>query len=164
MAPPRAIFAVQTPPIDGRQSARALEIRRGMGRYLRSCGLSVLSELVLPNGRRADLIALAPNGTFWTFEIKSSVADFRADTKWHDYLDFCDRFGFATAADVPASIFPDDTGLYVADAYGADCVREPAERRLAPARRKALLLAFARASADRLLALEDPDLGPASSL
>jgi hypothetical protein len=159
MAQARAIFAAEAPPIDGRQSPRALDIRRGMGRYLRSLGFSLLPEMGLANGRRADLMALDPKGSIWIFEIKSSVADFRTDTKWLDYLGFCDRFGFATSTDVPAAIFPGDAGLYIADAYGAHCLREATEQRLAPARRKALLLAFARASANRLLALEDPELG-----
>lgn len=162
MAQPRAIFSAGTPPTDGRQSARALTIRRGMGRHLRALGFSLLPEMGLANGRRADLMALEPDGSIWIFEIKSSVADVRADAKWRDYLGFCDRFAFVTLPDVPGDIFPTDAGFYVADAYGAACLRDASEHRLAAARRKALLLAFARASADRLLSLEDPDLGPES--
>src|SRR5262245_38548416 len=47
-----------TPPIDGRQSETALRIARGTARLLHLHGYSVVSELPLPSGRRADLVAL----------------------------------------------------------------------------------------------------------
>ncbi len=106
-------------PIDGRQSPTALKIARGTTRLLHSLGFSVVSELSLASGRRADLVALGANGDLWIVEIKSSVADFRADQKWMDYRAHCDRLFFATTLDVPCEIFPPDTGLIVADAYGA---------------------------------------------
>ena len=37
-----------------------------------------------------------------SFEIKSSLEDFRTDRKWRDYLDYCDSFFFAVAEDFPA--------------------------------------------------------------
>ena len=58
-------------------------------------------------------------GEIWIVEIKSSVADFRADQKWQDYRLHCDRLFFATTLEVPCEIFPPDTGLIVADAFGA---------------------------------------------
>ncbi len=106
-------------PVDGRQSETALTVARGTMRLLLSHGFSCVSELPLPSGRRADLVALGRGGEIWIVEIKSSVADFRADQKWMDYRMHCDRLFFATTIEVPCEIFPKDTGLIVADAFGA---------------------------------------------
>jgi hypothetical protein len=146
-------------PVDGRQSEAALTIARGTARLLHSLGLCVVSELPLPSGRRADLVALGTDGTLWIVEIKSSVADLRADQKWMDYRLHCDRLFFATSAEVPCDIFPTDTGLIVADAFGAAIVCEAPEHRLHAATRRIMTLSFARAAALRLAALADPD-GP----
>jgi hypothetical protein len=144
-------------PIDRRQSPTALKIARGTTRLLHSLGFSVVTELPLASGRRADLVALGADGEVVIVEIKSSVADFRADQKWIDYRLHCDRLFFATAIEVPCEIFPPDTGLIVADAYGAAIICEAPEHRLHAATRKSVLLAFARAAALRLSALADPD-------
>jgi hypothetical protein len=149
-------------PIDGRQSATARAIARGTTRLLHSLGFSVVSELALASGRRADLVALGADGTFWIVEIKSSVADFRADQKWRDYRLHSDRLFFATTMDVPCEIFPPDTGLIVADAFGAELVCEAPEHRLHAATRRSMMIAFARAAALRLSALADPE-GPYGS-
>ena len=146
-------------PVDGRQSATALKIARGTTRLLHSLGLTVVSELSLASGRRADIVALGASGEIWIVEIKSSIADFRADRKWMDYRLHCDRLFFATCMDVPCEIFPQDTGLIVADAFGAEIVCEAPEHRLHASTRKSMLLAFARAAALRLAALADPE-GP----
>jgi hypothetical protein len=144
-------------PVDGRQSPTALRIARGTTRLLHSFGFSVLSELPLASGRRADLVALGAGGEIWIVEIKSSVADFRADQKWIDYRLHCDRLFFATTLDVPCEIFPPDAGLIIADAFGASIVCEAPEHRLHAATRRSLMLVFARAAALRLSALADPD-------
>ena len=146
-------------PVDGRQSETALRIARGTARLLLSHGFSCVSELPLASGRRADLVALDASGEIWIVEIKSSVADFRADQKWQDYRMHCDRLFFATCMEVPCEIFPPDTGLIVADAFGAQFVCEAPEHRLAAATRKSMMLAFARAAALRLQSLADPN-GP----
>jgi len=146
-------------PTDGRQSSTALAIARGTARYLHALGYSVISELPLPSGRRADLVALGGDGEILIVEIKSSVADFRADQKWMDYRLHCDRLFFATIVDVPSDIFPADAGLIVADAFGASIVYEAPEHRLQAARRKTVMLRFAHAAALRLQALADPQ-GP----
>src|SRR5438309_12131025 len=146
-------------PVDGRQSPTALAIARGTTRLLHSLGFSAVSELPLASGRRADLVALGANGDVWIVEIKSSIADFRADQKWMDYRLHCDRLFFATTLAVPCDIFPADTGLIVADAFGAAVTCEAPEHRLHAATRKAMLLAFARTAALRLSALADPE-GP----
>jgi hypothetical protein len=149
-------------PVDGRQSETALAVARGTARLLLSLGLSCVSELPLASGRRADLVALGDGGEIWIVEIKSSIADFRADQKWMDYRQHCDRLFFATTLDVPHEIFPPDTGLIVADAFGAAMVCEAPMHRLAAATRKAMLLRFARAASLRLQALCDPN-GPCGS-
>ena len=146
-------------PVDGRQSQTALAIARGTSRLLLSLGFSCVAELPLASGRRADLVGLDSGGEIWIVEIKSSVADFRADQKWQDYRMHCDRLFFATSMTVPCEIFPPDTGLIVADAFGAQMMCEAPEHRLAAATRKAMMLAFARAAALRLQALADPN-GP----
>jgi len=143
-------------PIDGRQSETALAVARGTARLLHAHGFCVVSELALPSGRRADLVALDGGGQVWIVEIKSSIADFRADQKWPDYRMHCDRLFFATSLDVPCEIFPPDTGLIVADVFGADFRCEAPEHRLPAATRKAMMLLFARAAAMRLQSLVDP--------
>ena len=148
-----------SPPVDGRQSRTAFAIARGTARFLHALGYSVVSELPLPSGRRADLVALGGDGEIVIVEIKSSVADFRADQKWMDYRLHCDRLFFATILDVPSEIFPADAGLIVADAFGASIVFEAPEHRLVPARRRTVMLRFAHAAALRLQALADPQ-GP----
>ena len=146
-------------PVHGRQSQTALAIARGTARHLHALGYSVVSELPLPSGRRADLVALGGDGEILIVEIKSSVADFRADQKWMDYRLHCDRLFFATIVDVPSEIFPADAGLILADAFGATILYEAPEHRLAAARRRTVMLRFAHAAALRLQALSDPQ-GP----
>ena len=143
-------------PVDGRQSETALAVGRGTARLLHAHGFSVVSELPLPSGRRADLVALDAAGVVWIVEIKSSVADFRADQKWQDYRLHCDRLFFATSLEVPCEIFPPDTGLIVADAFGAEFKCEAPEHKLPAATRKAMMLLFGRAAALRLQSLVDP--------
>ena len=95
-----------TLPPDRRQSDTALAIARGTSRFLRSLGFSCVSELTLPSGRRADLVAMNARGDIWIVEIKSSVDDLRADQKWQDYRMHCDRLFFAFTQDMPCEIFP----------------------------------------------------------
>jgi hypothetical protein len=118
-----------------------------------------VSELGLPSGRRADLVALDGGGQIWIVEIKSSIEDFRADQKWMDYRMHCDRLFFATTLEVPCEIFPKDTGLIVADAFGGQIVCEAPEHRLPAPTRKCMMLLFAHAAALRLQSLIDPN-GP----
>ena len=144
-------------PIDGRQSERALAIARGTLRMLRQLDYAGLQEFTLADGRRADICALGQKGEIWIIEVKSSIADFRADEKWQDYLAFCDRFSFAVGPDFPAELIPVEVGLIVADKYGAEILREAPPVPLAAARRKAVTQRFARVSAYRLNMLFDPE-------
>jgi len=151
-----AVHIALVPPPDRRQSETALAVARGTARWLRSLGFSCVSELPLPSGRRADLVALNARGEIWIVEIKSSVEDLRADQKWQDYRAHCDRLFFAFTRDLPCEIFPDETGLIVADAYGAHLHCEAPEHRLPAPTRKVMMLRFAMAAAQRLNRLADP--------
>ena len=142
------------PLVDGRQSERAMRVRRGVQRLLIEMGASVVPELSLASGRRADLVALTRKGDIWIIEVKSSVEDFRVDRKWPEYRLHSDRFFFATHPDVPAEIFPEECGFILSDGYGAEVLREAPEHRLAAATRKALTLRIARAAANRLTMAE----------
>ena len=147
-------------PADGRQSERALMIGRGVRRLLRARGFSSVTELPLIDGRRADIVAVDAQGEVLIVEIKSSPADLRADRKWRDYAACCDRLYFAISAATPAEIMPADAGLILADPYGAEIVREAGLQRMASSSRRALLLRFAQAAADRLHRLADPAGAP----
>src|SRR6516164_5218605 len=144
------------PAPDGRQSETALAIARGTSRLLRSLGFATVSELPLPSGRRADLVALNERSEIWIVEIKSSLEDLRADHKWEDYRAHCDRLFFAFTQDLSCEIFPKDTGLIVADAYGAHLHCEAPEHRLAAPTRKLMTVRFAMAAAARMNRLVDP--------
>ncbi len=142
------------PLVDGRQSERAMLVRRGVQRLFLEMGATILPELCLVTGRRADLVALMKNGDVWIIEVKSSIEDFRVDRKWPEYRLFCDRFFFATHPEVPTEIFPDECGFILSDGYGAEILRDAPEHRLAAPTRKALTLRMARTGAARLMAAE----------
>lgn len=132
-------------------------LARGTGRMLRSLDHAVLTEFVPARGLRVDLISLGPKGELWIVECKSSRADFQSDRKWQGYLEWCDRYFWAVDGDFPIDLLPQDTGLIMADAYGADIVRMAPETRLAPARRTKVQRDFARTAALRLQGLCDPE-------
>ena len=142
------------PLIDGRQSNRAMMVRRGVQRLFAELRHSVLPELTLASGRRADLISLSVKGEIWIVEIKTSIEDFRVDRKWPDYRQHCDRLFFATHAGVPLDIFPEECGLLLSDGYEGHIVREAPEHKLPPATRKSVLQLFARTAAQRLMLAE----------
>lgn len=140
----------------GLDGARGLA--RGVGRLLGDMGYATLPEFSLRNNRRADVAGLDAKGRFMNVEIKSSTADFRADQKWPEYLEFCDAFYFAVAQDFPRSILPNNQGLMIVDRFGGAIVRQADVRPMNPARRKALTVRFARKAASRLGALVDPSV------
>ena len=149
------------PAADLAERATALLLARGVGRALAQLGYAGLLEVPLANGRRADVMALGRGGEVAIVEIKSSLADFRADGKWPDYWAFCDRLYFAVAADFPRDLLPAECGLIVADAFGAAVLRESPVRPLAAARRRAVTLRFALLGAQRLRRVLDPGAGAA---
>lgn len=130
-------------------------LARGVIRYLRGFDLIGVLEFSPTRGKRVDVAALGPKGEIWVIECKSSRADFQTDTKWQDYLEWCDRFYFAVPTDFPTEILPSDHGLMFADGYGAEIIREALDDPLAAARRKKLTLKLARDAALRLHALSE---------
>lgn len=122
----------------------------------RAQGLATVCELTLANGRRADIVAVSASGDVTIVEIKSCLADFKSDTKWQEYLCFCDRFYFAVDPDFDPGVLPMNTGIVLADQYGAEIIRNTETDKLPGARRRSMLLAFARTAADRLHDLSDP--------
>jgi len=144
-------------PDDRPLSPTAQLLARGLCRHLAQAGFSTLTELVLPNGRRVDVIGIDRAGAIVVAEVKSSIADFRADHKWQDYLEYCDRFYFAVGEEFPQALIPQACGLYVADAYGAALIRDTPPAAVPGARRRALLLRFATLAADRLRGFADPE-------
>lgn len=154
---PDSLCFTDAPPI-------AADVARGVTRLLCRQDLFAVCEIPLPNGRRADLIAIDGKGGFTIVEIKVAKADLLGDSKWRDYLDYCDRFFWAVPPHLAHILqeeryLPGEAGLIVADRYDAAVVRDAVHRPLAPARRKAELLRFARRTARRLAAQVDPSLG-----
>jgi hypothetical protein len=135
---------------------RALAIRRATARLCGRLGWAPLHEVPLPNGRRADILALRPDGCFACIEVKSGPRDFLTDLKWRDYREFSDALFFAVDVDFPQDLLPSETGLIVASGLEADLLREAPTHPLPSARRRALLQRFAWLAAGRLAALEDP--------
>jgi hypothetical protein len=135
-----------------------LRLCRGVRRALRDWGWSSVTEFWLANGRRADVLAIDPAGRIAIVEVKSGLEDYRTDAKWHEYRAWCDEFYFAVEPDFPHAVIPDEVGLIIADGFAAEIVRPSPEAKLAPARRKSLLLGFAMHAAQRLHRLEDPML------
>jgi hypothetical protein len=131
-------------------------LARGVCRHLAGLGFATVEELVPSPGLRVDVMALGPKGEFWVIECKSGRADFQSDRKWQGYLDYCDRFFWAVDAEFPTDLLPGDSGLMLADDYDAEIVRMGPDTPLAGARRKAMLLRFARHAAGRLMCARDP--------
>ncbi len=134
-------------------------LARGVSRHLAELGFTSVEELVPTRGLRVDVMALGPKGEVWIIECKSSRADFQSDCKWQGYLEWCDRYFWAVDADFPTDLLPDDSGLIIADAYGAEVLRMGPEDKLPPARRKVMVQKFASTAARRLHGLRDPDAG-----
>jgi hypothetical protein len=145
------------PPIP--EALTAALLARGVCRALQQLGYASLLEFPLANGRRADILALGRGGDLAIIEVKSSVADFRADRKWSEYRDFADRFYFAVPKSFPVALIPEHCGLIVADAFAASLIRDGDSSALAPGRRRAVTLRFALAAAARLRRHLDPQAG-----
>ncbi len=135
---------------------RSLAVRRAAARLCGRLGWAPVYEVPLPNGRRADILALRPDGGFVCIEVKSGPRDFLSDGKWPDYRDFSDELYFAVDDAFPLELLPAEVGLIVASEGFADIVREAPAHLLAPARRRRLLQRFAWIAALRLAAMEDP--------
>lgn len=136
---------------------RSLAIRRAASRLCLQLGWSPVHEMPLPNHRRADIMALRPDGGFVCIEVKSGPRDFLTDAKWPEYRDYSDTLYFAVDQDFPLELLPPETGLIVACACDAEILRDAPAHPLSPARRRALLHRFATLAAQRLAWLQDPD-------
>jgi hypothetical protein len=139
---------------EARRLAEALQ--RGVCRMLEEQGFGTLVEFRLPNGRRADVIGLNAATDFVIVEVKTSVADLRADLKWPEYLPYCNAFYFAVPEAFPQHLLPAEHGVIVADAYDAAVIRPSAAFALHPTRRRSQLLRFALTASARLSRLADP--------
>ena len=141
----------------GEERICAADVARGVSRMFLQQELLCIAEVPLGNGRRVDLFALCPKGLVTIIEIKVSKADLLGDTKWIEYLDYCDRYFWAVPQGFDLSLLsrtgmqPERTGLIVADRYDAAIVREAMNIPLSPARRKVETLRLARRAARRLL-------------
>ena len=139
---------------------RTRRVHRAAARFCAALGWAPLSEVPLPNGRRADILALLPDGGFRIIEVKSCARDFLSDRKWHEYRDFCDALLFAVDADFPQELLPEDVGLICAASVEDWALLRPAPMHpLAPARRRAMLLRYAMLAGTRALAAADPEAG-----
>ena len=129
-------------------------VTRGVARLLIDHDYAPLVEVPLGNGRRADVVGLGAAGEIIIVECKSCLEDYRVDLKWGDYAEYCDAFYFAVTQDFPQDVLPGDVGLIVADQFGGAFIRPAAEQpTLAPARRRSMLLNYARLAAGRLITL-----------
>lgn len=135
---------------------RTRAVARAAARYCARRGWAPVQEVPLPNGRRADILALLPDGGFAVIEVKSCARDFLSDQKWPEYREFCDRLFFAVDYAFPQDLLPVDVGLVVADGYDAALLRDAPEHLLPAARRRSLLHRFATLAASRLAAAQDP--------
>ncbi|KAF0674944.1 MmcB family DNA repair protein [Profundibacterium mesophilum] len=131
-------------------------LARGVCRHLLHLGMVTVEELVPRSGLRVDVMALGRSNEIWVIECKSSRADFMSDGKWHNYLEWCDRYFWAVDSEFPTDLLPPESGLIIADAYDAEILRMAPETKLAPARRKVMVQKFARHAALRLQGLRDP--------
>ena len=143
---------------EGGRNRATQSATRGACRLLRAHDWSFATEMRLPNGRRADIVAMSAKGRLLIVEVKSCAADITADLKWAEYREFCDQLYFAVPPEGPTHLIDEDVGLIVADSYEAAFIRHPRETSLAPPRRRSMLIAFARHAADRLQSTLDPDL------
>lgn len=138
------------------------DVARGVGRLFARNNIWCLAEVALKNGRRADLIGIDAKGLIVVVEIKIARSDLLGDSKWPDYLDFCDRFFWAVPPDLDRTplgleaYHPDVTGIIIADGYDAEIVRPASLTRLAPPRRKVQVERLARLAMRRHTALIDP--------
>src|ERR1700761_4502927 len=131
-------------------TSSAAEVARGVSRLLTQEGYSPILEFTLPNGRRLDVAAIGPGGEMLGVEIKGALADLRGESKWAEYLDYCDLFYFAIPPDFPPEHVAHETGLIVAERYGGAIIKEAEAQSLHASRRKAVTISFARAAAERL--------------
>ena len=141
-----ALRATEVSNPDGRHSDIRRAVEAGIRWLLPRPRYSLSSEVRLPSGQFADLVVRCADGELWIVEIKSSKQDFRTDKKWKGYRRYCDRLFFATTPNMQTKIFPNNTGLIVANLFEASLVRDAPLLRLAPSTRNAMISCFRAAN------------------
>jgi len=135
---------------------RTARITRAAMRFCLAQGWAPVTEMPLPDGRRADVLALRPDGGCVILEVKSCARDYLSDDKWQGYAAWGDAFFFVVDTDFPQHLLPPGVGLLVTDDREAALVREGPTHKLAAPRRRAMTLRVARLAATRLAAQLDP--------
>lgn len=149
--------------LDSTCAHAAQDVARGITRLFARNDIWCVSEMPLKNGRRADLIGVDAKGLIVIVEIKVARGDLLSDTKWPDYLDFCDRFYWGVPPELDRAPLesegyqPDVCGVIVADGYDAEIIRPAMLAPLAPARRKVQMERLARTAMRRHTAMLDPN-------
>ena len=133
-----------------------MSITRAAARHCLAQAWSPLVEMPLPDGRRADIMAITGRSEIVIIEAKSGPRDFLTDQKWPSYRAWCDRLYFAVDLEFPRELLPETVGLLVVEGRETTLCREATHHAVAPARRRALLLRFALLAGRRLAAEQDP--------
>ncbi len=85
-------------------------ITKRVAKYYTRKKWCVNTELGLRSRRegmlRADVIAMNMKREVVIIEVKSSMADFRSDHKYHQYLDYCNKLYIACPAEMVEKIRP----------------------------------------------------------
>lgn len=137
------------------QPHTACDVARGICRLFARNDIWCIPEMMLPGGRRADLMGVDAKGHIVIVEIKVARGDLMGDAKWPDYLEFCDRFFWGLPPTLDrlclegGNFLPERCGVIVADGYDAEICRPAPLLKLAPARRKAQVERLARAAMRR---------------
>ena len=113
-------------------------------------GNGVLREFKLRIKRRVDLVTINDKGWITIIEIKSSVADFRNDKKWNEYIEWADQFYFGVAHNFPIEILPKEHGIITTDGFDMHEAQPSPVQKLDGSRRKTLFRKLAKASMRRI--------------
>ena len=141
----------------------AAMVTRGIMRLFARNDIWCAPEIALANGRRADLMGVDAKGQIVIVEIKVARGDLLGDSKWPDYLDYCDRFFWGVPPELDRSPLdreayePERCGVIVADGYDGEILRHAPLEPIAAARRKTLTTQLARIALRRQAMLVDPD-------
>ncbi len=133
--------------LDRLRRQRTSAITNGALRLCLEIGFAPVLEFSLKIGRRADICAINEKGELLIIEVKSGLEDFKADNKWHEYIEYCDHFYFAIDNEFPKEILPNDTGIIVADSFGGAIIRRPKSNSISAQRRKSIYISLGRTAA-----------------
>ncbi|WP_169566622.1 MmcB family DNA repair protein [Sneathiella limimaris] len=140
------------------RSDKGIRLARGVQTLFEAMGYAVMTEVKLRIRRRVDVMGINDKGHILIAEVKSGAADFRSDSKWMEYLDFCDGYYFAVDETFPTDLLPEDQGLIIADEFHGEIIRPSQDFKLNASRRRNVTLRFARQAALRLSQSSKPEL------